>query len=445
MIRRQQQVSSVGAVFPMLWDPEVLEQLHRSAGRSRGRSAPPRTRSATTSSTSRSSTRSPRRRATSSSSPGMLTATRTRSELAGVFAHEIAHVQAGHYERLSRRSSLGAVPALAAIILSGGNPAVIYGALALLESYQLAFSREMETEADRLSVIYLRRTSFDSHGLIGSLRLIEQGERLVPAGGIEGLRSHPLTVSRITELQSSLGLAPGRSTGRGPTRSGTGCGPSCWPTATRRRRCGSSASAPRSAAPLDHDLLGVVHLRRGDPGRPRSSSASPSGGAAGGALRAGPRRRPLGARRRARRARGDRARLAAPGRGGLRPRALHPRGDPALRGRRGRGDRALPPGDGADPADPRGALPARPQPRRRRRAGRGRLPLRPGRGAARRLPDRPRELPPRPPPPRGGPALGGASRRRAAAPAVSGERPRPGTPSAVRVCYRSRQKESGGR
>ena len=66
---------------------------------------------------------------------------------------------AGHYERISRSASLGTIPAVAAIILSGGNPAVLAGALALLESYQLSFSREMETEADRLSMMYLRQTT----------------------------------------------------------------------------------------------------------------------------------------------------------------------------------------------------------------------------------------------------------------------------------------------
>ena len=130
---------------------------------------------------------------------------RNRSELAGVLAHEIAHVHAGHYERLSRSASLGTVPALAAIILSGGNPAVLAGALALLESYQLAFSREMETEADRLSLIYLRRTSYDPRGLIGALQLIEPGERLVPVRRPRGAALAP--ADRLAHRRAPDGLA----------------------------------------------------------------------------------------------------------------------------------------------------------------------------------------------------------------------------------------------
>ncbi|HEY5998669.1 MAG TPA: M48 family metalloprotease, partial [bacterium] len=266
VLRRQRQVSAVGAEFPLIWDPEVLGQLQAIGGEIAGAIG------AQEEGFRYYIVDKPVFNAFTSPNgdifffTGMLEAARNRSEVAGVFAHEIAHVQAGHYERLSRRASLGTVPALAAIILSGGNPAVLFGTLAMLESYQLAFSREMETEADRLSLVYLRRTQFDTRGLVGSLRLIERGERLVPVGGPEGLRSHPLTLNRITELQSGLGLAPGEEYTPAPDPE--------WdriraillaiddPQAALQE-FGTRAGAAGAGA-LDHDLLGVVHAHRGD-------------------------------------------------------------------------------------------------------------------------------------------------------------------------------------
>ena len=264
ILRRQEQVSTVGAIFPLLWDPEVLAVLQSVGGEI------VQAVGASEAEFRYYVVDKPVFNAFTSPAgdifffTGMLSAARSRDELAGVFAHEIAHVLAGHYERLSRRASLGTVPALAAIILSGGNPAVFYGTLALLESYQLAFSREMETEADRLSLVYLRRTSFDPRGLIGALRLIEQGERFVPAGVPEGMRSHPLTVSRISALQSSVGLAPGEEYRPAPDP--------VWDRvrailltrddpAAALREFGERA---RAGGADDLDLLGVVHLRRGD-------------------------------------------------------------------------------------------------------------------------------------------------------------------------------------
>ena len=265
ILRRQQQVSAVGAVFPLLWDAEVLAALRAVGGDiARAIGAPVENFRYYV-------IDKPVLNAFTSPNgdifffTGQLAATRSRSELAGVYAHEIAHVRAGHYERLSHRISLGTIPALAAIILSGGNPAVLYGTLALLESYQLAFTREMETEADRLSLIYLRKTSYDPRGLIGALRLIERGEWLVPVGMPEGLRSHPLTASRIGALEDGLGFPPGE-----------GYRPEPDPAWDRVRAILIALDDPdaalsefgeraRDGAADDHDLLGVVHARRGDP------------------------------------------------------------------------------------------------------------------------------------------------------------------------------------
>ena len=276
VLSRQQRLSSVGAEFPLLWDAEVLDALRRTGGDIALAIGAP------VDSYHYYVIDKPILNAFTSPTgdifffTGQLAAMRSSSELAGVLAHEIAHVQAGHYERLSRSSSLGTIPAIAAIILSGGNPAVFAGALALLESYQLAFSREMEEEADRLSMIYLRRTSYDPRGLLGAMRLIEAGERFMPSYAPESLRTHPLTASRIGALENGLGLPPGRSTGPAPTPAGTGSARYCSPWTSRSGRCASSASGPARAPRSTSTCSGSSTRAAATPPRPPRTSDWPS-------------------------------------------------------------------------------------------------------------------------------------------------------------------------
>ena len=264
-LSRQQRVDSVGSEFPLLWDAEVLDALRHTGGDiARAIGVPEDTfhyyvidkpiLNAFTSPTG-----------DIFFFTGQLAAMHTSSELAGVLAHEIAHVRAGHYERISRSASLGAIPAIAAVILSGGNPAVFAGAIALLESYQLAFSRDMEDEADHLSMVYIRRTSYEPRGLIGALGLIEAGERFMPSGMPESLLTHPLTPSRIGALQNSLGLPPGEVYRPGPDPGWDRVRAILLAIDDPGRALREFGERAGSGLALDLDLLGVVHARHGDP------------------------------------------------------------------------------------------------------------------------------------------------------------------------------------
>ncbi len=265
ILSRQQRVNSVGSEYPLLWDAEILDVVRRTGGDIALAVGAP------VESFHYYVIDKPVLNAFTSPNgdifffSGQLAAMRTTSELAGVLAHEIAHVQAGHYERISRSASLGTIPAIAAIILSGGNPAVFAGALALLESYQLAFSREMEDEADRLSLIYLRRTPYDPRGLLGALRLIEAGERLVPHGVPESLRTHPLTTSRIGSLEAGLGLPPGEIYRPDPDPAWDRVRAILLAIDEPEKAVREFGERAGSGAAIDIDLLGVIHARRGDP------------------------------------------------------------------------------------------------------------------------------------------------------------------------------------
>jgi predicted Zn-dependent protease len=265
VLGRQKRVSSINAEFPLLWDAEVLDALRRTGGDIALAVGAP------VNSFHYYVIDKPVLNAFTSPTgeifffTGQLAAMRSTSELAGVLAHEIAHVQAGHYDRLSRSAALGAIPAIAAVIASGGNPAVFAGAIALLETYQLAFSREMEEEADRLSMIYLRRTAYDPRGLLGALRLIEAGERLVPVGTPENLRTHPLTASRVGALENGLGLPPGQLYRQAPDPAWDRVRAILLALDEPERALREFGERAASGDALDLDLLGVVQARRGDP------------------------------------------------------------------------------------------------------------------------------------------------------------------------------------
>lgn len=140
---------------------------------------------------------------------GMLQQMKSSSELAGVMAHEIAHVRARHFEEIQKRAALSTIPGLMAAILSRGDPRVIISAIAAAQAYQLHWSRDMELEADTLALQYLRKTDYDVNGLLGGLRIIERGERLIPAGIPEHLRSHPISSDRVATMEAGLGMSPG--------------------------------------------------------------------------------------------------------------------------------------------------------------------------------------------------------------------------------------------
>jgi len=141
---------------------------------------------------------------------GMITRMRSSSELAGVLAHEIGHVQADHFTQMQRRATLGSIPGLVAAILSKGDPRVIAGTIAAAQSYQLHWSREMELQSDRLALQYLRKTKYDPEGMLGALVAIQQGERLLPSEAPEHLLTHPITTLRIATMEGALIREPGK-------------------------------------------------------------------------------------------------------------------------------------------------------------------------------------------------------------------------------------------
>lgn len=150
---------------------------------------------------------------------GLIVAAGNEAELAGVMAHEIAHVTQRHIARGMTQQSQGAHIALAslaaallaAFIPGGGNLAVgmaAFGQAAAIE-HQLGFSRDAEQEADRTGFEMLRKAGYDPNGMAVMFGRLMKAANLNEGRGSGAYAStHPLSIQRMTDMQNRLRQLP---------------------------------------------------------------------------------------------------------------------------------------------------------------------------------------------------------------------------------------------
>lgn len=142
---------------------------------------------------------------------GLLLETTNESELAGVLAHEIAHVTQRHIARsltAQSRSSLVSTAAMLAAILigaaAGGGDAAMAGMAAaqtLAIQQQISFTRANETEADRVGLGVLASAGFDPQGMPAFFETMSRRAGSSELNIPEMLRTHPVTSTRIAETR----------------------------------------------------------------------------------------------------------------------------------------------------------------------------------------------------------------------------------------------------
>jgi len=141
---------------------------------------------------------------------GLMLAATNESQLAGVLAHEVAHVTQRHIARAYAASKTSSLPTaaaiLAAILLGGSNPqasqAAIATGLAASQQLQLNYTRANEYEADRLGIQFLARADFDPNGMVDFFGLLERRNTLDGVSPPEYLSTHPLSSNRVAEARS---------------------------------------------------------------------------------------------------------------------------------------------------------------------------------------------------------------------------------------------------
>ena len=135
---------------------------------------------------------------------GLIEKMRSASELAGVLAHEIAHIERNHHFQDQGKMQAATLATLAAIILSGGDPAVVSAGMAANIELQLHYSRENETEADTYAIRYLRSAGYDPIGLARSFQTLSFYEQFNSPDTPSYFSTHPGLNERLTHLELAL-------------------------------------------------------------------------------------------------------------------------------------------------------------------------------------------------------------------------------------------------
>jgi predicted Zn-dependent protease len=143
---------------------------------------------------------------------GLIEAAENEAELAGVIAHEAAHIAARHGVEQASKGNLISWASLPLIFLGGWGGFIINQAAGIaLPLTFLKFSRGAEKEADRLGAQYLWKTGYDPNAMISFFEKLQAKEKEKPGTLEKVFRSHPMTKDRIKEVRKMLVRFPGKS------------------------------------------------------------------------------------------------------------------------------------------------------------------------------------------------------------------------------------------
>ena len=136
---------------------------------------------------------------------GLIMAADNEAELAGVMAHEIAHVAACHIARENTRGQLFNLASIPLIFVGGGIGYAIQSAAGLMVPMGfLKFSRSFETEADYLGVQYLYKSGYDPQAFTAFFEKVQAMEKKKPGTLAKAFDTHPQTPDRLVKTQQEI-------------------------------------------------------------------------------------------------------------------------------------------------------------------------------------------------------------------------------------------------
>jgi predicted Zn-dependent protease len=138
---------------------------------------------------------------------GLILKADNEAELAGVMAHEIAHVAARHGTKQATRGEIAQIAMIAASIAipyGWTGYAIRQGAGLAIPIGFLSFSRGFETEADKLGLEYMYKTGYDPTCFVDFFEKIQTLEKRKPGTMSKVFSTHPMTDDRIKASQSNI-------------------------------------------------------------------------------------------------------------------------------------------------------------------------------------------------------------------------------------------------
>src|SRR5580693_3571576 len=136
---------------------------------------------------------------------GLILAADEEAEMAGVMAHEIAHVSACHYGREMTRAQILQMASIPLIFIGGAIGYGAYEASGLgIPLTFLHFSRGFEAEADYLGIEYMYRAGYDPSAFVSFFEKVQAMEKKKPGTLSKAFDTHPQTPDRIEKSQDEI-------------------------------------------------------------------------------------------------------------------------------------------------------------------------------------------------------------------------------------------------
>ncbi len=136
---------------------------------------------------------------------GLILAADNEAELAGVMAHEIAHVAACHAARQQTRGNLAQLASIPLIFVGGGIGYGIYEAAGIgVPLTFMKFQRNFEAQADYLGVQYLYSAGYDPQAFPQFFEKVQALEKKRPGFLAKAFESHPPTPGRMGRTQKEI-------------------------------------------------------------------------------------------------------------------------------------------------------------------------------------------------------------------------------------------------
>ena len=136
---------------------------------------------------------------------GLILKADSEAELAGVMAHEIAHVAARHGTRQATRGEIAQLATIPLIFMGGWTGYGIRQAASVaIPVGFLSFSRGFEGEADLLGLEYMYKSGYDPGAFVDFFEKIQSAEKKKPGTMSKVFSTHPLTGDRIETAQKNI-------------------------------------------------------------------------------------------------------------------------------------------------------------------------------------------------------------------------------------------------
>jgi predicted Zn-dependent protease len=145
---------------------------------------------------------------------GAIDAAQNEAQIAGVLAHEIAHVANRHAaDQITKGTFANVGLGLLGALMGGGNGSRIaqMGAGIAAQSVMMKFGRDAERQADMKGLAYMKRAGYDPRGMVEFLQVLRARQGRDPGSVQTFFASHPAPGERVARLQQEANrLAGGR-------------------------------------------------------------------------------------------------------------------------------------------------------------------------------------------------------------------------------------------